>query len=551
VVPRPTAAALDGFAQAVGPRHLVTDQLTLSAAGRTTYATHQRLAAIVRPETAAEVQAVMRVAHEHGVAVHPVSGGRNWGYGARVPVADGTVLLDLSRLDRIVAYDEELGSVTIEAGVTQAALAEYLHDAGDRCRIDANGSSPRSSLVGNLLARGFGATAYGDHVSAACGFEVVLADGSLVHTGYGAFPGSRVGGLDRWAPGPMIDGLFSQSNFGVVTKLTLWLMPAPERVETVMFEMDDVDALEACCDAVRRFRLDGTIRGTFWVGNHWRVVTALQQFPSDRRDVLSAAEGDALARELGIARWTGFVPLYGSPARVAVDRRAVRAALRGRARRLTCFDDRILEDAGASPVGRFAGSLHRAYSGRVVTGLPRAYWRKSAPVPDDPDPDRDNVGFIFCTAAVPLRGADIAEAGVAAEAVIGDHGFEPAINCIGTRDRAVQLLASIAYDREVPGADERAMDCYSELSASLTALGFTPFRLGVHSMAEMDKAEPGYTGVLRAIKAALDPGGIVAPGHYVGPPACSTSSDSSSTGSSTSAASSSTASGMEMCRQTT
>ncbi len=509
-------AALDGFVRVVGRRQVVTGRQALEAAGRTTYATHQRLAAIVRPGTVAQVQAVMRVAREHGVAVHPVSGGRNWGYGARVPIADGAVLLDLSRLDRIVAYDDELGSVTIEAGVTQAMLAEYLHVAGDQFRIDANGSSPRSSLVGNLLARGFGATAYGDHVSAACGLEVVLADGSLVHTGYGAFPDSRVAGLDRWAPGPMIDGLFSQSNLGVVTKLTLWLMPTPERVETVMFEMDDLDSVAACCDAVRRFRLDGTIRGTFWIGNHWRVVTVLQQFPWEQGDPpLSAADGDTLARQLGIARWTGFVPLYGSAARVAVDRRAVRAELRGKARRVTCFDDRILEHADASPRDRFVSSLYQAYSGRLVTGLPRAYWRKHTPIPDEPDPDRDRVGFIFCTAALPLRGADVAEASAVAEAVIERHGYEPAINCIGTRDRVVQLLASIAYDREVPGTDERAMTCYSELAAKLTGLGFTPFRLGVHSMAEMDKAESNYTSVLRAIKAALDPGSILAPGHYV------------------------------------
>jgi len=133
------AAALDGFVRAAGRRHVVTGRQALGAAGRTTYATHQQLAAIVRPGTVAQVQAVLRVAHEHGVAIHPVSGGRNWGYGARVPIADGAVLLDLGRLDRIVGYEEELGSVTIEAGVTQAKLAEYLHAAGDRFRIDANG----------------------------------------------------------------------------------------------------------------------------------------------------------------------------------------------------------------------------------------------------------------------------------------------------------------------------------------------------------------------------------------------------------------------------
>jgi 4-cresol dehydrogenase (hydroxylating) len=433
-----------------------------------------------------------------------------------VPLADGAVLLDLGRLDRIVAYDEDLAYVTIEPGVTQAMLGDFLRAAGNRCWIDANGSSPDSTLVGNLLARGFGPTAYGDHVSAACGLEVVLADGSLLHTGYGAFASSRLAGLDRWAPGPMLDGLFSQSNFGVVTKLTLWLMPAAERVETVMFEMDDLDSVAACCDAVRGWRLDGTIRGAIWIGNHWRIITGFQQFPWEASDPpLTAADGEALARRLGIARWTGCVPLYGSRARVAVDRRAVRAGLRGKVRRVTCFDDRILEVADPSPRDHFAKNLHQAYSGGVFPGLRRAYWRKRTPIPSDPDPDRDAVGFIFCTAAVPLRGADVAEANAAAEAVIERHGYEPAINCVGTRDRVVQLVASIVYDREVPRADDRAMACYSELAATLAAAGFTPFRLGIHSMTEMDKAEPNYTGVLRALKAALDPRGIVAPGHYV------------------------------------
>lgn len=141
-----TAEALDRLARAVGRRHVVTGRKALGAAGCTTFATAQRPAAIVRPGSVEEVRAVMRIASEHGVVVHPVSGGRNWGYGARVPLADGAVLLDLSRLDRIVAYDAELGSATIEAGVTQAMLGDFLWASGNRFWIDANGSSGGGSF---------------------------------------------------------------------------------------------------------------------------------------------------------------------------------------------------------------------------------------------------------------------------------------------------------------------------------------------------------------------------------------------------------------------
>jgi 4-cresol dehydrogenase (hydroxylating) len=79
----------------------------------------------------------------------------------------------------------------------------------------------------------------------------------------------------------------------------------------------------------------------------------------------------------------------------------------------------------------------------------------------------------------------------------------------------MQLLASVVYDRDIPGDDERGMACYDELAAALAGAGFTPFRLGIHSMGEMARAEPAYTDVLQRLKAAVDPNGVVAPGHYV------------------------------------
>ena len=58
--------------------------------------------------------------------------------------------------------------------------------------------------------------------------EVVLADGRVVRTGMGAIPGSRLWQQTKYGPGPLLDGIFSQSNFGVVTKMGFWLMPEPE-----------------------------------------------------------------------------------------------------------------------------------------------------------------------------------------------------------------------------------------------------------------------------------------------------------------------------------
>ena len=61
-----------------------------------------------------------------------------------------------------------------------------------------------------------------------CGMEVVLADGELLRTGMGAMPDNKSWHLYRRGLGPTLDQLFMQSNFGVVVKMGVWLMPWPE-----------------------------------------------------------------------------------------------------------------------------------------------------------------------------------------------------------------------------------------------------------------------------------------------------------------------------------
>src|SRR4030095_17003422 len=141
-----------------------------------------------------------------------------WGYGSRVPAGDG-VLLDLGRLNRIVAFDEDLAYVTIEPGVTQGQLYEFLRERGSRLWMDATGASPDCSIIGNTMERGFGHTPMGDHCNNVCAFEVVLPTGECVQTGFGRFAEAKAGALGRWGLGPSLDGLFSQSNLGLVTSL--------------------------------------------------------------------------------------------------------------------------------------------------------------------------------------------------------------------------------------------------------------------------------------------------------------------------------------------
>ena len=157
----------------------------LREAETATFRTRQTIPLILRPRSREEVQECVREANRTGIPLYPVSTGKNWGYGSRVPPADCCALLDLRELNRILDFNERLGYVTVEPGVTQRQLHEFLIGQRSGLWLDATGSSPGCSLIGNALERGFGHTPYGESFYAnVCGMEVVLADGELLGTGF-------------------------------------------------------------------------------------------------------------------------------------------------------------------------------------------------------------------------------------------------------------------------------------------------------------------------------------------------------------------------------
>ena len=109
---------LEAWQEIVGSEHVLTDPAALSAAETATFSTSNRVPAIIRPGNREEVRACVRVANEQRIPIYPVSTGKNWGYGSRVPARDGCVLMELRRLDGITDYDEKLAYITVEPGVT-------------------------------------------------------------------------------------------------------------------------------------------------------------------------------------------------------------------------------------------------------------------------------------------------------------------------------------------------------------------------------------------------------------------------------------------------
>jgi 4-cresol dehydrogenase (hydroxylating) flavoprotein subunit len=524
------SGALDRWRAVLGAEHVIVDAAPLAQAESATFATRNRIPAILRPRDRAQIQDCLRTASECGVPLYPISSGKNWGYGSRVPPADGCALLDLSRLTRILKVNEELGYVTLEPGVTQQQLYAYLRQRGSRLWIDATGSSPDCSVIGNVMERGFGHTPYGDHFAQVCGLEIVLPTGEIIETGSARFPGAASAAVTRWGVGPSLDGLFSQSNFGVVTRMTVWLMPQPECFEAFFYRCEDPAGLPALIDALRELRLQEILRSSIHIGNDYKVLNGLQQYPWDEtggRTPLSPEQMARFRNDLTFGYWNASGGLYGTPAQVAEAKRQLRRALSKQRGKLRFLSEQKLELAR-----RFAKAFSLLTRWDVtrtieivqpVVGLMRgvptrhalasAYWRKRMPIPADPDPDRDRCGLLWYAPVAPASGKEVAGLTDLASATLLRSGFEPMISLTMLTRRSVYAVLSITYDRDVPGEDERAMNCYRELADRCAEAGYYPYRLGIQSMCESAR-DAHYASVVARLKAALDPNAILAPGRY-------------------------------------
>ena len=233
-------------------------------------------------------------------------------------------------------------------------------------------------------------------------------------------------------------------------------------------------------------------------------------------------------RELRIGAWNGSGALYGTRAQVKEARRLLQRALRGIASKLQFLDDRMLRVASAFAwpyemltgwrLQRMLALLRPVYG--LMKGIPTAhplastYWRKRTPPPAAMDPDRDGCGLLWASPVAPADGHHAHRLTGLASDILLYHGFEPMISLTMVTERYLACVVSIAFDRELPGEDVRALDCYHDLMQRLASDGYYPYRLGLAGMAGGE--QPGaYSDLLRDIKDMLDPAAILAPGRYV------------------------------------
>ena len=275
----------------VGPHGVLTepDELLVYEADALTLHKH-RPAAVVIPRSAEEVVAVVKVLAGAGIPFTPRGAGTGLSGGSLS--LQGSVILELALLNRILKIDYENRIAVVEPGVINVQLSSATASAGFHYAPDP--SSQMACTIGGNVAENSGGPhclKYGMTTNHVLGVEVVLPSGEVVRLGGG--------GID--APGYDLLGLFvgSEGTFGIVTKATLKLTRLPQAVKTMLAEFMTVnDASRSVSEIIAA----GILPAALEMIDH-RTIEAIENsifaggFPTDVAALL-IIEADGLAAGL-------------------------------------------------------------------------------------------------------------------------------------------------------------------------------------------------------------------------------------------------------------
>lgn len=533
------SAALREWRELLGEANVLADAGTRDHYARSTSSFSRRPAAILKPGTRDEVVEVVSIARRCRTPLYPISTGQNWGYGDACAVYDGQVIVDLGRLNRIVQVDSELGYAVIEPGVTQRQLARHLAEQNVPFWIDCTGAGPNSSLIGNIVERGFGHSPYGNRFQTISGMEVVLGTGEVLRTGFGQYPQARTTHLYPYGIGPYLDGLFTQSNFGIVTRLGLWLQPIPESFcPYIVLFAEDKDLLDAI-PQLQKLRLNRILQSVPHIGNDLRALASDAPFPRDRlpgHARLTPEVRALLRKKAGIGAWSMSGAFYGSSRQVALHKKLLKAALAGVNAKVIFLPPRILAAGqwfarhfghlapfhGLEKKIRIGAALAGMHSGQPTGAFLRGcYWRHQAGVPadfsDDTDLARERIGIMWMAPIIPFRREDLAQLNQEMDALFGRFDFDCHVTVNMINERALAAVYTIEYDAEDEAETRRGIECYEAGVHRLFELGYPLYRASVRGMRLLAlQREAGSCDAVERLKRALDPGAIIAPGRYDG-----------------------------------
>jgi FAD/FMN-containing dehydrogenase len=328
--------------QALGTEYVLLDEADRSFYAMDVYRQREVPMAVVQPATQDELRLVARIAHAGGIALVPRGGGASYTDGY-LPATDRSITVDTSRMNRIIEINAEDMYITVEPGVTWAQMAESLAEQDLRTPFWGPFSGLKATVGGSMSqnSASMGTGNFGISADSVLCFEIIRPGGEILRTGSHAAANGTP--FYRWY-GPDLTGLFTgdAGSLGIKASITLRLMRKPTHTGTCSFGYTSFEGLRGgMCAAAREgvaadnFGLDpklqegqlGGVSASDAFGAAWAVLKTSPGIFSGLLQVLRmAAAGKRFIK--GFSYSSHYVAEGFSRAEVASKLERIRAAIR-------------------------------------------------------------------------------------------------------------------------------------------------------------------------------------------------------------------------------
>ena len=522
---RELTLALTKWQDTLGKDAVLSSEVDIARYQNCCSQSRRHIHAILLPENEGQIQDILHIAAAHKVPVYPVSTGRNWGFGGANPAVDNCVIIDLHKMNRIIDFDADLGIVTVEPGVTQGQLEEFLSANNYPFMYSAIASSTHCSVMGNALDRGHGMMPHTDRFSSLMSLRAILPDGSVYQPLLDDAGGKAVSRTYKWGVGPYIDGLFSQGSFGVVTEASFALARRPEHVTLFYFRPRDGVNMTEFTDKLREVkqRLGGVVN-TIDFGNRMSA----EQGKRDSDNVLSPE--DLWQRMDDVSLWTAYGSIHASSEMNKAAIKAMQRILKPVAHDFVFVNGDLIKKVENKPkkfkntamrrfVAQNIGLIKEMYA--YMHGKPQmkalnyTYHHQNMPEKDDKalDGDIKQAGLIWYWPIIPLRGKDVHLFLQMFKQISAKHKIYPTWNLCVESETWISAGIHIFFD---PATEKEAADKYhKELFEEGKRLGYLPHRAHIDTMGWYTETEGShFFDMVKKLKKGLDPNNIMAPGRY-------------------------------------
>ncbi len=418
-----------------------------------------------RPGVAEEISEILKLANKKKIPVIPRGGATGWWSGTRP--GEGGILVDMTRMDEVRVIDEDVMTVTMEAGITFSKLESVLGPKGYRIMILPE-SGKKATLGGHIQTWGtspYSSSVFDDQATQIVGLKVVLPTGEIVPTGSWAVTGASGGFGRRFFPSDLT-GLFigAEGALGIITEATLKMHKLPEAVMTRMIGFSDLkDAI-----AVLR-KIQDTQRGE-------GLSTIAEQRFMPKESLIAAVP--RLKDKLPGSS-TVFLAIRADGSAFEVERHMAQTCDIGSTQGGTVVDDDVPE--------WWEGHLG-LFEAAVIGRQPRIMLVAMVPF-----------GVFFKASELTKRFCE-------------DHGMK--ITTLGYPFEGVLLFhAVIRCEDSTAEARASALTLGRKLMEALMELGCVPHRIGTDFLPVLiPRLNPAYYDLVKRIKGLLDPNGIMHPG---------------------------------------